>query len=286
MVGIYRTIGKGIDGVITGTGFLGVVIVLALSVFIIPVILARFFPVINIPGFFDAALYSLIIFPFATVAYTLSRKKHIVVDVLVERLPERARSALEIATYLTCLVFVVILTWKAVEWAMMLIPRGTLTEGVWTIPKGLLVGLIAFGAFLLILQIIKIIIGNIGSLATAAGTTDSAGLRDRPLFAVFVYVVLAGLGLLGFIYVSPVASLVFLLLLFLFAGMPVFLAMGVLGGMGVFLVIGESALMQLPLKAVDAMSSFPLTCLPLFVLGGLIIEGGKIADDLFQFFAI
>jgi len=89
-----------------------------------------------------------------------------------------------------------------------------------------------------------------------------------------------------FAYVNEVAALIFLLLLLLFAGMPVFLAIGLLGGMGVFIFINPAALIQLPLKALDSMSSFPLTCLPLFVLGGLIIEGGKVADDLFQFFAM
>jgi len=54
---VFKAVNWALDGIITGTGFLGIVILLVLSLFILFVVLARFVAAINIPGFFDTAMY-------------------------------------------------------------------------------------------------------------------------------------------------------------------------------------------------------------------------------------
>jgi C4-dicarboxylate transporter DctM subunit len=66
--------------------------------------------------------------------------------------------------------------------------------------------------------------------------------------------------------------------------MPVFLALGFVGSVGMVSLIGESTLKQLPFLAYKSVESFPLTCLPLFIIAGIIMERGKIVDDVFLFF--
>ena len=284
---VFRAVNRGLDGIITGTGLLGIVILLVLSLFILFVVLARFVATINIPGFFDTAMYALIIFPFATAAYTLRQGKHIVVDVITERLPERTRAGFNLVVYLAASVFVIVLGWQAADWTYQLFSSGALTSAVWQIPKWILVIFIAFGAFLLIPQIIRIVAKSIRTLASPGVPGEvSPRLRDNPLLYIVIFIIGFASGVLLFISGNPVAGLLLILLICLFFGMPVFFAMGLVGLTGVYLLIGPRALIQLPLTSFNALHSFPLSCLPLFILGGLIFEQGKIAEDLFAFFSL
>jgi C4-dicarboxylate transporter DctM subunit len=86
------------------------------------------------------------------------------------------------------------------------------------------------------------------------------------------------------VYVSKIAGICFITLMLLLCGMPVFLALGLAGSIGLYLLIGESALRQLPFLAFKAVESFPLTCLPLFIIAGIIMEKGKVVDEVFSLF--
>ncbi len=91
-------------------------------------------------------------------------------------------------------------------------------------------------------------------------------------------------GLLLAVYVSKIVGICFIALMVLLCGMPVFLALGLTGSIGLYLLIGESALRQLPFLAFKAVESFPLTCLPLFIIAGIIMEKGKVVEEVFSLF--
>ena len=62
MGGVLRAANWGLDRIIDGTGFLGILIMISLSLFVAMVMMSRHVLALNIPGFFDAAMYVLIVF--------------------------------------------------------------------------------------------------------------------------------------------------------------------------------------------------------------------------------
>jgi len=125
---MLKWVNRGLDGIITGTSLLGIAIMLSLSIFILFVVLARYVVAVNVPGFFDAAMYGLIVFPFATAAYTLREGKHISVDVITDRLPNKTRAGLELATYPVGTIFIVALAWQALQQTIRLFISGAGTN--------------------------------------------------------------------------------------------------------------------------------------------------------------
>ncbi len=113
-----------------------------------------------------------------------------------------------------------------------------------------------------------------------------ARLRENPLLWAVGFLIGMAAGVWLWLAGQEVGGLLLILLVTLFAGMPVFMAMGIVGMVGLFLLIGPMGMKQLPITAYYHLRSFPLTCLPLFILGGLIFEQGQIAKNLFQFFAL
>ena len=76
----------------------------------------------------------------------------------------------------------------------------------------------------------------------------------------------------------------FFTLVLLFSGMPVFMALGLAGCVGLYLLMGKGAFRQIPFFAYQAVDSFPLTCLPLFIIAGVIMENGKVVQRVFSLF--
>ena len=102
---VLKAANWGVDRILDGTGFLGIAIMISLSLFVAVVMMSRHVLALNIPGFFDAAMYVLIVFPLTTAAFTLRAEKHIIIDFFVSRLSEKAQAAIRIIAYLTVLVF-------------------------------------------------------------------------------------------------------------------------------------------------------------------------------------
>ena len=285
---MFKKLDRSFDTVLSGLGMCGVGIMMCLSAFVSFHAILRGGFNISMAGLFDLSLYALLIFPFITMAYTLRENKHIAVDVFTSRLSERARISLEGGVYLLSLIFPIILGWKAGEWAYEAFVSRAGMLATWSVPKGIFILIIAFGCFLLSLQIIRKLVHIIRLLtsSTVSEQVPYTGLRANPL--VYMSLVIIGfiicLGL--FKYWSPVGSIIILTLFLLFCGMPVFLTLGLVGCLGIYLMVGSTGLMQIPIIVFQSMFSFPLTCLPLFVLGGLILEQGKIVERIFVFFEV
>lgn len=78
-------------------------------------------------------------------------------------------------------------------------------------------------------------------------------------------------------------GLVILLFLLLFSGMPVAYAMGLIGAMGFFFVLGGFAmLVQVPLVAYNRLDDFVITAVPLFLMTSTVLMIGKIGGQLFE----
>jgi len=276
---------RSIDGILSATGLLSVVLMVLLSLFISIQVFSRYFLSMHIPGLFDLSIYSLIIFTFLSAAYTLREGQHISVDLLSGHLSDGAKVGFKIATYTISLFFIVILGRVSWQWAYNSFSSGAMTISETPIPKGILVSSITLGSLLLFLQIIRMIISL--SIQSSHLFNFKNFFKDKwnnPFVFMAIFLVGFIIGLIITIYVNEIVGICLIALLVLLCGMPVFLALGFTGSIGMYVLIGESTLKQLPFLAYKSVESFPLTCLPLFIIAGIIMEKGKIVDDVFLFF--
>jgi C4-dicarboxylate transporter DctM subunit len=277
-----KILDNAIDKLISASVYIGVALLLILSGLTTYQALGRFFG-LTARGIFDAALYTLTIFPFVTVAFVQKKEAHVRVEVLTSKLPERVGLLLEIATYLIALIYVLIFCWQSASWARMLLNSGMLTSAVWEIPKWIIVAIMISGMLLLSLQIIRTVAHSISSFYRS---TTPAELRWRPWTYLCIFVLCLVGGTVLYNHVNPVLGLVALVLVLLLAGLPVFYMMGMVGLYGLYSLLGESSIIQLPITAYDHLFSFPLACLPLYILGGVIMERSRIVQHIFTFFEI
>jgi tripartite ATP-independent transporter DctM subunit len=281
-------IGKAFDKLLSFLGLASTVTLILLAGFIFVNFFCRYVLSVNIIGLFSLAVYSLIIFPFLSVAYTEREGKHIVVDVLTSRLPSRPKALLEIGVLFVSLLFPTILGWKAMEWALRCFRLKIWTVFELSLPQGMLILVIVFGCFLLVLQIIRMLIHNIVDLSKS---TESRGslftlLKGNPWLPLFLFFVGILASAILLVYETPIIGLLCLLLVLFFSGVSVFLSLGLVGCVGLYYLVGPSALKQVPITAYDSLRNFPLTCLPLFILGGFLMEKSGMIDDVFKFFEL
>ena len=282
---LYKAIDGTIDRVLSAMGLISVVLMILLSLFISTQVVCRYFLSIHVPGLFDLSMYSLIIFTFLSASYTLREGRHICVDLLLNHLSDSAAAGFKIATYTVSLFFVVILGWVSWEWAYNSFSSGAMTISETPIPKGILISTITLGSLLLFLQIIRMIVSS--SIQSYHLFTIKHIFNDKwnnPFVFMAIFIVGLILGIIITLYINEIVGICLIALLVLLCGMPVFLALGFVGSMGMYLLIGESTIRQLPFLAYKSVESFPLTCLPLFIIAGIIMERGKIVEDVFLFF--
>ena len=273
-----------IDRVMTWLGTASVILMLMLSGFISAQVSLRYILNMHVRGLFDLSIYSLIVFTFLSAAFALREGQHISVDIFSVRLRYRSKIGLELCGHLAGTAFIFILGWIAWKWARLTFSSGVMTISELPIPKGVLIMSIVVGSFFLILQTIR----NISRMAIALMARTSQKPLDKPggsaLKAALFFIAGLVLCFLIALYVNKVVGLALLALLLLLSGTPVFMALGLTGVAGLYVLLGESALRQTPFIAFSAVESFPLTCLPLFIIAGVIMERGKIIDDVFLLF--
>lgn len=286
MRSIFRRADRAIDQFINATAVISVVLMVLLAGFIGIQVLARNLLGINIRGLFDLSSYSLIVFTFVSAAYTLKEKSHISVDILVSHIPERARSGLDGFTSFISIPFCIALGYSAWQWAQSSFRSGLLTISDIPIQKGFLIMAITFGCFCLILQLVRQICESLAGVINHRAPEDQSKdrLSGNPVIHILFVVVLAAACLLLTIYVNKILGLSLLAIILLFSGMPVFIALGTVGGLGLFLMMGSTAFRQMPFFAYQVVDSFPLTCLPLFIIAGVILEKGKVVEKIFSLF--
>lgn len=278
---VLSAIEIGFDKVVAAMGVMAIGLMLLIAALVFALSLSRSVFHINLPGLFDGPVYALMAFPFLTMAYTLRERRHIIIDTFTTRLSERARTLLNITTCSASLVYIIILGWLSACWVPILFHQGIMTDATFRIPKGIPVSIMAFGSLLLLLQIIRMLVHDIRSLSSKTSHLKDGAWLPSSLFIVGVIT-----GIVIYTSVNQIAGISLLTLVLLFSGMPVFLAFGLLGCLGIYFLLGSPSLMQVPIKAYESVMSFPLTCLPLFILGGLIMEQSGIGEDLFRFFEL
>jgi len=272
-VKVFRIIDRSIDKILSGMGVAAIVMMLVLAAFIVTQVFSRYILGMHIVGLFDLPVYCLIAFTFLIPAYTLREKQHVSVDVLISSLPKRISDGLDIGVCLASLLFPLLLGWYAGQWAYASFSRGVMTVAGLPIQKGILISTIPVGCFFLFLQIIRMFVQKI---SFSLKENSSVYLSISTIFIIGIIICLLLLK-----HISPVVGLSIFALFFLFSGMPVFIALGLSGCVGLYFLIDPGTMPQVSTMAYKAVNKFSLTCLPLFILAGIILERGKVLDKVF-----
>jgi len=285
LTSVLKSLDSAFDRLLSGAGILSVLLMVLLAVFIFAQAFGRYVLSVHIPGLFDISIYSLILFTFLSGAYTLREGAHISVDLVCGLLPESTRSGLEIAAGIAGLLFSSVMVWFSWRWAQLAFSSGVMTISEVAIPKGVLIGSISLGFILIGIQLVRVIFRG---FAAAAGTwipgRELGDLLRSPLLPLAAFLVCLAASIVAATQWNAWLGICLFATVLLLSGMPVFLALGFTGSVGLYLLVGGPALGQTAFLAFKSVESFPLTCLPLFIIAGLIMEKGKMVDEVFTLF--
>lgn len=272
---------KTIDFVVIKSGQFASILLVAISIFVFINVISRFVGV-PLPWLFELTCFSLVILAFSGAAYALKEDKHVKVDFVRAHFSEEVNSILDIYVYIFSIVFFIILGWQGWLWAYDNFIFGVKsTTSVIKFPQWIFIIFIPLGCLLLCLQSLKILSSLIPYIINASRTDRQKQKKilvaSLLIFAVFLAVVLFTK------YIHMAIGTFFLLLLLLFSGTPIAFVMGIAGCFGLYQMFGPLQLCQAPILAFNLLNSFPLTSLPLFVFGGMIMSEARVAERVFNF---
>lgn len=231
----------------------------------------------------ELVTFLLIWFGFMTLGFTQRARRHVHVDLLIGSFSPRTATVWSLVTLSITLVFTIALAYYSWDsfWRSLAIGQTTTTP--WGPPLWPVKLALPFGCFLLGLQLIFDIASAGYKLATERLERRS-GWRDNPFIMLAAFLVILGFSF-WLLLTVPVAGLVVMLLLLLFAGVPIFASLGLIGMIGLFLHFGGSlAVTQVPGIVFGSIGNFTLAALPLFILAGFVVQMSGAGEELYDLF--
>ena len=284
MNGALKVFDKVSGFVSSGAGFIAGVALLAM-VFIASyeVIMRKFF---NAPTYWSIELITIMVvwFAFMTLGLVQRRGRHIHVDILVGSLSPRTRTIFSLATLTITLVCVILLGYYSWGSFARSLAIGETSGTIWNTPLAMMKFALPFGCIVLGVELVFQIFSSGYSLASES-LKKSDGWRDNPLILIPIFLTLLGVSI-WLLSVVPVAGLILMLMTLLFAGVPIFASLILVGMAGLFLNFGGSlALTQVPSVIYATVGQFGIAALPLFMVAGYLLEKGGVGEDIYDLFS-
>lgn len=120
----------------------------------------------------ELATYLLIFVTFVGGAYGLKHGKHVGVDLLVNKLPGKARLSVNLVSSLLCLVLVIVVGWKALETWLTAFESGWRSGTAWNIPLIYPYAILPIGMALIGLQYVAIVFREARSLVSGKDESE------------------------------------------------------------------------------------------------------------------
>ena len=222
----------------------------------------------------------LVLLVFLGMAYTQLEGRHISVDFITSRLPEKVRDTLKCITFLLSTALFICMSWQSVVLSITYLKKHVATFHL-QIPTFWLLWTIALGLFLFSVLIFVDFLKSLSGL-----------LEESPSLALMSIVISVLLGALPFINVLfhvevggriiQILSII-TLLLFLFSGMIIGAILAFLGFTGMAIMFGPGAGMGL-FKTVplSTTASYSLCVIPFFILMGEICFQSGLSEKLYR----
>ena len=267
----------------SGGGFLAGMLLLVMVFIVTYEIIARY--LFNAPTIWsiEVVTFLMVWFGFMTLGFTQRARRHVHVDLLVGSFSPKTATAWSLITLAATLIFTIALGYFSWEsfWHSLMIGQTTTTPWspvIWPIKLAL-----PFGCILLGIQLVFDIASSAHRLATEQLEPHQHWWEN---LAVLIPVFLVGIGLsVWLLFTVPIVGLIVLLLVLLFAGVPIFASLGLVGMAGLFLHFGGFlALTQIPGIVFGAIGNFTLAALPLFILAGFVLQMSGAGEELYDLF--
>jgi C4-dicarboxylate transporter DctM subunit len=214
-------------------------------------------------------------------AYGLKEGTHINVDILANRMSPRTKIPMETISFALISAYSLILFIFALQMCVDAFVHNERDPGLLAAPMYLVELGMVIGTFLLSLQSFRMLVVKI--VTWCRGNLESApGILNRLGVVLPVYLILAVISV--WLYIAyPAAGVMLSMLVLLFAGVPVFTALGVVGSVGLLLLMGPYyGLQQTAAIGLKAMNSNVLLAIPLYILCGQIISDSGIGKELYS----
>ncbi len=274
-----------------GSFFAGVVLMIMVLVIVFEVIMRKF---LNSPTMWSIEFVTILMvwFGFLTLAVIQKFGRHVYVDLFVGRLDVKTAKIWQTVILVLPIVFIVILSYFTWEEFFEAWESGETTSTIWAPPIWPLKLALPVGGALLAIQLISDLLNGLINLADGSWMdgleedvkiSDVAGRKFLILLVSFSALSAFSLWIMGD---NPIAGLICLLLVLLFAGVPIYASLGLLGMAGLYLHFGGFlAISQIPGIIDSSLGSFTLAALPPFILSGFVLQRSGAGEELYDLFS-
>ncbi len=277
----FNIINKIIDKLLYASIYLTGLLIAIMAVITCYEVASRY--IFNVPTNWtaDLAIFLLIFSTFLSMGYLQKEGKHVKVDLLISHFSPRATIIWNIVTSTVSLIFALALTYHGVNYTYQAFASHEYSWSMWRVITWPIKIGVPIGGALLIIQLIREIIVDYHAIKTSEPQKYFTYLTN-PIIAIPIFLLLLVVSL--YLYtISGAAGMVALMFVLLFAGVPIYSALGLVGAAGYFFVFGDSFLSaSLPATAFRSLDSYSLVCLPLFVMVGVVLQYSKVNEEIFD----
>jgi C4-dicarboxylate transporter, DctM subunit len=230
---------------------------------------------------FDLTGYLMVWFAFCAAAYGIKQGSHINVDIIVMNMAPRTRIPLDIISYAMSVLYATILFVYIFQVSLAHFKSMEAAPTAWGAPVFAVELGVVIGTFLMILQSVLELARTVAVAAKGKLEGGQGILNNTPL-VLSVYLISLAIGVWLYVQI-PAAGMIILVITMLSAGVPVFLALGSLGTLGLYLLLGSAAgFSQAANIGAQALDNYVLLALPMYILAGEILMRGNIGRELFD----
>ena len=277
--GTYRKLA---NRVTHGVHFIGMVAIVGMTVLVVTDVIMRYAFNSPIMGSLEVLRVLHLIIVFAGLAYTQARKQHIHVDFITSRLSRPAVAIVQSITWSLAAGLLSLIVWQGIIHGTNMLERGERSADLrfFFFPVEFF---LAFGSALLLAVIVIDLAESIrdafrsnqlgGRIAVISGVLMAMAIPTAIVFRVLPW------------EISPAITggiSIFVLLIFLFSGMPVAFCLTLVGFLGMGYLLGiEPALALIRVVPFEEAISYSLIVVPLFVFMGELVGVSGMGKDLY-----
>lgn len=261
----------------------GLVVLVLMTLLIVAGVIGRYYFYRPITSSLEILEFMMAILVALGLAYTAVRKGHISIGLVISRFPSRVQAVVNSITSFFCLGVFATITWQAILHAESL-KLEAVTSQMLSIPVYPFPYVLAFGGAILCLVFIRNLFEHLAKVIEGAHWLLCTG----SLFLIILVLVLFSMPFWGQNWLpelSPVTIGVLgicLLVVLLFSGMPVAIAMALAGLLGIVYLGGaDSGLGVLKDVPYNTIASYVFVIIPLFLLMSTLVQQSGIAQAVY-----
>ncbi len=252
--------------------------------FVVTDVSLRYFLRAPIMGSLEWVRYMLAIVVFWGGAYCQLKKRTVRIDIFVSRFPKSAQAIIDSTTYIFGILVIALIAWQTFLHSMGTFHTKEIPPGILSLPVWPVIGLIAFGAAVLVLVLMR---DFFQSLSDIWKTTRQPWLWFLLVVAIATLLIGAPvwLDLLQIKWSPMTAGLVgaTIMLALMMLRMPIAFAMPFIGFIGFWYLTGFDPTMS-GFKTIPygTAATFIFTVLPFFILMGLLCFHAGVSEELYR----